>query len=650
MSSPSRNQKSNLSITTNEIYKSLDDQTALVQLPEARTKLDNETRKRRDEELIFISKNPVCTINKLSKDSGDLANLRPEELKAVLHDNFYNASVMKESLCVAESIFYGDSHNTGLSKNVKIRHWIKDLHQIGAESVAGYALLAGVGDATDVFVVKVPRDSADDDLQHELFVGLYGTNPLRALVPNFSYIFGGFRCSPPIIGVKGEKIDIYCNEDLGAQNVNYVLYEKIFPNVSMKEYVQTCTGIDFINKYLQVLYGLRTGYKNCEFTHYDLHSENVIIWDILNGMTAIPYETEQGSEYLITDKISTIIDYGNAFIRYKGKPYGVFGLPHYGVSGLNGFPMHDAYKLLGFCMADMLEAKNMECFNMASRIMRFFNKTEDLTTLIQQQRQTLYFLPSNSAFKNVTYDDLIKYIRAQPDLNTSFVIADPLNTPILQCGYDGVCLTSQGAVKEIGLEENKVPDNFYDFYDRSMYLSKDQKTTDFNNLQKAFLVNYESSKNKILDQIMENVNIVNLYAPKLIAPYIGDYKDALKPETLNLFKNFVKDTMKVFEAFYELRIDEQLFTNVVALYETPEQQTTLPEKTSKIFQAYNQCLELYPYLSEASKTISNLIAMLYSNDLQQRQVIMNAVQKNPGYNWYFKDLVNAGAILKAQIY
>jgi len=108
--------------------------------------------------------------------------------------------------------------------------------------------------------------------------------------------------------------------------------------------------------------------------------------------------------------------------------------------------------------------------------------------------------------------------------------------------------------------------------------------------------------------------------------------------------------MKVFEAFYELRIDEQLFTNVVALYETPEQQTTLPEKTSKIFQAYNQCLELYPYLSEASKTISNLIAMLYSNDLQQRQVIMNAVQKNPGYNWYFKDLVNAGAILKAQIY
>ena len=342
MSSKFSKNTSNLSISTQEIFRSVDEVSSELSLPGVSNTIMNQTLSRKEKKLLIISKNPVCSLDKLNKYAEDLHELKAGELKKVLHDNFYNATVMKASLCVAESIFYGDSNSTGLGKNAKIRHWIKNLRQIGAESVSGYALLAGLNDADDVFVVKVPRDANDDDLQHELFIGLFCTNHLRSKIPNFSYIFGGFRCSPPVVGPKGEKIDIYCNYDFGDKNVNYILYEKITPNISMREYVKTCRGIDFLNKYMQVMYALREAHKSCEYTHYDLHHENVLIWDILKTPSAIPYETERGLEYLLTDQVATIIDYGRSYIKYKGASYGYYMEPSKGVSGKNSYPMHEA--------------------------------------------------------------------------------------------------------------------------------------------------------------------------------------------------------------------------------------------------------------------------------------------------------------------
>jgi hypothetical protein len=587
--------KNNLSITTDQIYKSLDDITAIISLPEEHIKMRDESKIRKERELLLLSKNPIYTIEKT------LENKSVTEIHKTVN-NFYNADIIVSLLNTTDTIFYCDSHITGLSKNTKIRYMIKNLPISGITS--------------DLFIIKLPTN-IDDDLQHELFVALYGINPIRYKVPNFSYIFGGLKCAR--INFKSETLQIHTN----LQNINCVLYENIIPHISMKQYVQTCRGIDFVNKYMQIIYALREAYLYCEFTHYDLHSDNVLIRDVLKIPSAIPYDTERGKEYLLTDKLAIIINYENSYIKYKDISYGVSGLPHYGVSATASYPMHDAYKLLGFCMYAMLEAKNIECFNVASRIMRFFNPTEDLISIIISQRQILYMLPSDSAFKNINYDTFIKYIRDATDIDTTFIVSDPKKTPIIKSGYDGISISYQNTIENINLEENIIPHNFHDFYDLSIYYLKENKTAQFNKLRGNF--NYENAKSQILDQIETHLKTINLYVSKLIAPYITNYKDALRDDVLSLFKLFVRHTMKVFDAFYDLRILEQLFQNMIKLYENPESQNILPQRSVQIFSIYKDTLLLYTYLSDASKTISNVVNLLTQN-VNDRKTIIESVQ------------------------
>lgn len=596
-----------ISITTDQIYQFYDDTSAFASLAETKQKINMHTRNIEEQELLFLSKNPICSLPKLNS-TPPLSN--SAELKPILNDDFYNITVIGENLCISESIFYGDSHNIGLSKNMKIRYWIAHLQ---TKTTLQNPII-------NTLIVKISKDY--NNLQHELFITLFCTNTLRGLVPNFSYIFGGFRCS------KDKKI-------------KYLLCEGLTPNISMKEYVKTCKGIDFINKYLQVIYALKIAHSKYEFTHYNLHADNVLIKDTGVPISAIPYIINEKTEYIITDKIATLIDYSNSFIRYEGKPYGVFTLSNYGISGTSGFPMYDCYKLLGFCMYEMLEAKNMECFNVASRIMRFFNQTEDLTTLILAQRKIIYILPSNSEFRNVSYDTFLNYIRNQNSIDTSFIVSDPYKTPILQCEFDGISLTSN--------PNYIIPDNFYDFYDLSQQLLTENKNTDFQVLYDNFGGNYETAKSKILDQIEDNINIVKNGASKLISPYISSYKDALQGEILNLFKIFTLNTMKVFEAFYNLRILEQLFTNVSTLYQNSDSVNI--QRNAQIFVKYNDVLNLYTYLSNASKIIINVINILHNNENRnEREAITQIITANPEFTWYFKDLISYSIILRSQIY
>ena len=225
---------------------------------------------------------------------------------------------MKAAMCTADSIFYTSPYDVGsLYLNNRIRMYIHNLRQVGGESAEGYALVADFENAKDMFVVKVSRSPSDDTLLHELVVGLYGTNKLRQYIPNFAYVYGGFKCSPPLIDPETKKVITWCLHDTNP--VNYVLYENITPAVPMSKYLQTCTGKDFVNVYLQVLYALRLALKVSDYTHYDLHYENVLIREpspgTISGPFQIAYETERGVEYVLTHVIPTFIDYGFSHIK-----------------------------------------------------------------------------------------------------------------------------------------------------------------------------------------------------------------------------------------------------------------------------------------------------------------------------------------------
>ena len=104
---------------------------------------------------------------------------------------------------------------------------------------------------------------------------------------------------------------------------------------------------EFLQIYLQVLNPLNLAYKKFDFTHYDLHSENVLIQELPYPISIPFYHPDGRTLYLRTNFLARIIDYGTAHVKIEGQHFGVFRAENRGqIFPDRSFPMHDAYKLL----------------------------------------------------------------------------------------------------------------------------------------------------------------------------------------------------------------------------------------------------------------------------------------------------------------
>lgn len=76
----------------------------------------------------------------------------------------------------------------------------------------------------------------------------------------------------------------------------YVMYQYV-PGVTLAKYILTCNEKQLIAVLWLLFNALRDGYKHCNFTHYDLHLDNIII-----------NNTDENHPYPI------IVDYGSSFV------------------------------------------------------------------------------------------------------------------------------------------------------------------------------------------------------------------------------------------------------------------------------------------------------------------------------------------------
>lgn len=154
---------------------------------------------------------------------------------------------------------------------------------------------------------KMVLDKDDDhfnEVIHEAFIGLYGTNTLDS--KNFAKIITAnpsetclseFYNSDKIRYTYEQKEDI----SQGKVSCSYVIYEYI-PGITLEEFLVSVTNIQNLKDvYWRLFQALYKAYKEIDFTHYDLHPLNVIVKD---------------------DLTPVIIDYGSSHIKYKEKDYG----------------------------------------------------------------------------------------------------------------------------------------------------------------------------------------------------------------------------------------------------------------------------------------------------------------------------------------
>jgi hypothetical protein len=169
---------------------------------------------------------------------------------------------------------------------------------------------------------------------NEGFVGLYGINKLREILPYFALIEG---------------------VTLNKNDTNIIYYEYI-PGVSIKHYFHTHRYKDCVDVLQQVFLALYIANIEIGYTHNDLNYNNIIIKELDHKRRLkIPYKNTFIK--FKTKAIPIIIDYEYSHMVYQGVSYGR-SAPEINISR-GDFWIVDVFKLLMFLYRHTSEEINI---------------------------------------------------------------------------------------------------------------------------------------------------------------------------------------------------------------------------------------------------------------------------------------------------
>ena len=484
----------------------------------------------------------------------NLGSINLQKLGELLTNRFFDYELMKILICMVNS---PHTYQNEIKSNNRVRSIITDMKIIGAPSVSGYALISnfstGNQELKNAFIIKTVRDnSKSNELVHEIFCGFAGLNSLRAIIPNFAIILGYFECSGVVIKEGEEKkVSTFCNT-CDLNNTTYAIYEKIDPSISFGDLVKTCDGETYMQCYFSILCSLYIANEQCDFTHYDLHDENILIRECTDSryltyirenktksnIFYVPYEINIDGKkkiYYVANSagIPTIIDYGRSHIKYNKKHYGMPGEDSVYYIDQNikhdrSNIIYDAYKLLGMSLSAAYEAKNYNLLTSMGPLLKHFEMTEfDIKTISDNLDGTrnYYMLPINSTIKDIKkllkfcieYSKAMKWNVVKTSLpNNSFVLNPLNNTSQLILNS----LDFNGKVDEFNesvLIDDPRPKNLFELYDILNYYSNifhESKT----NRDIIAMENYKNKYHNIIETFLDTDfdDITNLEINKLI--------------------------------------------------------------------------------------------------------------------------------------
>jgi hypothetical protein len=274
-------------------------------------------------------------------------------------------------------------------------------------------------DATGLFVIKGPIESFSHEARdgvHEAFVGFFALNPLRNVCPNFMYTYAAFRCAPPIASKQIGTVASWCstvNKD-DSKNITYTVLENLADEkgkvLSVRKALidprfETEFSVwNFFSTLAQLVSAFATAWKYCEFTHYDLHEDNVVLTPVGDKRgVLIPYNVEGQIVYVLTQHIATVIDYGMSHVKIGGKSYGKASEMYLniGVMRNRGNQFHDIFKFIGFSLHSLRKEKvRPGTFAIILKLLRFFtNSNDESLKIVIEQRDNYFFHPHMEGVK-----------------------------------------------------------------------------------------------------------------------------------------------------------------------------------------------------------------------------------------------------------
>lgn len=454
-----------------------------VQYNDGRVKQAGRERARKviiKEKSYADSNTSTCNLPASEKEELAASNLNLSEVKSIVGQQFYNPQVIGAMSCSLDMIFHPLPHGHGsITSNAQMKRSVKNMRRIGDDSASGYAISGSADNADNAFVVKVPRDpSATHSLFHEYYVAANGTNKMKTYrVPNFSSVYALVECGKPQIDPITKEVVQWCSPS-DNEKVPYVLYENIYPSVTMGEYLKTASLQEFLSCLAQLTRSLIIAEKEIGYTHYDAHTENLLCLDVTSAGVGkffqIPYHIGDRIEYIGSNRVLTFIDYGMSVVSVDGK---VTDTPEsspelYGrYSGIT-FPMHDVYKFLLFSALDVSESKNPNSgvlLENMGRIFTFWNTTENILDVVKSQWDRRYSLPYTPETRVLNLEAFILHMSKVCDMSSIVSTVHNPNVKVLECSP---CYSLEGVLKKAGVSRTfNVPQTFEKFFSVANYLS-----------------------------------------------------------------------------------------------------------------------------------------------------------------------------------
>ena len=304
-------------------------------------------------------------VEELSDYKYALKSLENEKISGLL-----DPSILKLISCYAESIIPTDLYKYIYPEKVL------------GQGVYGMAVLGSLNSWN-----KQPKIvlKTSEDVYHELFIGMI-MNDLKSIIPNFTYVYGGFLCSSfnEMLGSNNAtsqdvdrflRINKELNDNQWCDDKNldeqYILMEYIQGKTIEKLLLKNEIDLEqYLLILIQLCLALQVAMEKHQYIHFDLHPGNAM-FDNLENHKYLKYNVKGSNVYIKAYGIVYIIDYGMSCVTYKSKRIGLEDTESFGVVSRYIPNLFDVFKFLGFSRLYAVD-QNIKLF-LDQVLFEFFN-------------------------------------------------------------------------------------------------------------------------------------------------------------------------------------------------------------------------------------------------------------------------------------
>ena len=265
----------------------------------------------------------------------------------VLERLFFMACLQSSDISIPFNYKQKDT-NSSLEKN----EWLTNLESFGIKSKQGMVIKSLIFNNFYIVIKKAKNSKFNEITLRDFCVGI-NLNKILNEAPFFVRTLGCFQ---------------YKNQ--------FHIATEFIDGISLKTFIKnkSNTFTDFLNIFFQILLGLELAQNKLNFSHYDLHSDNVILVPLNQIFTVSLY----GYNYIIKHNYKPImIDFGLSSIHTKGKTLGQTSLETKGIYNYLS-PGYDIYVFLLFCL-DISQNSNLSIFKGITDLLMFFKNETNLS-------------------------------------------------------------------------------------------------------------------------------------------------------------------------------------------------------------------------------------------------------------------------------